>query len=163
VLLIVSTITVVSQTQHLVDAPLGYNTKNIIYIANPYHTKLLEAAADEIRKLASVKRVAFASGTPLEKGGNYWTILFGDKAISVQILVGDSAYVDMLGIKIPRDNHQEGVYYFRQTAMKEFGLADDALMAESQYTKARVGGIIQDVRTGNILDDVRPVWFKYRR
>ncbi|MDR1129979.1 MAG: FtsX-like permease family protein, partial [Prevotellaceae bacterium] len=154
-----------SQTQHLINAPLGYNTDNILHI--PTFTfeneGLRDAFFDETGKLASVKRIAYASGTPFDRGNNN-TFIHNGKNISLQLLTGDSAYVRMLGLKILRENHQENAYYVSQFALKELEIEEDALeFVSSDGYRFKIAGIIQDFRLGTVTDDIHPVVFKLGR
>jgi putative ABC transport system permease protein len=165
VLLLVSAITITSQTRHLINAPLGYNTDNILHIPNFNfdNSDQRNAFYDETKKLASVKRVAFASGTPFDRGNNN-TFRHKNKNIAMQILIGDSTYVEMLGLKILRENHQEGGCYITQYAAKELEIEEDALtfVADDDYGGSfqfKVSGVLQDFRLGSILGDLRPTVF----
>jgi putative ABC transport system permease protein len=166
VTLLVSTITISSQTRHLINAPLGYNTDNILYISNFEigNTDLANTFYEETKKLASVKRVACASGTPFDRGNNN-TFDHKNKTIGLQILIGDSAYLEMFGLKILRENHQDG-YYLSQYTMKELELEEDALEFVNDgnnYVNFKISGIIQDFRLGSVLDDTRPIAFKLNK
>jgi putative ABC transport system permease protein len=161
--LLVAAITITSQTRHLINAPLGYNTNNILHISNFNfdNPELLNTFYDETKKLASVKRVAYASGTPFDRGDNL-TFRHKNKNISMQKLIGDSAYFEMLGLKILRENHNEGGYYITQQTAKEFEVDEDALafFAEESNLTVKITGIVQDFRLGTVLDDVNPTIVK---
>ncbi|MDR1347025.1 MAG: ABC transporter permease [Prevotellaceae bacterium] len=164
--LLVSAITITSQTQHLINAPLGYNTENILQIStfNFENSGLRDEFFDEAGKLASVKRIAYASGTPHERGNNN-TFPHKGKMIPLQILIGDSAYVQMLGLKILRENHQENAYYLSQYAVKYLEIEEDALefvSSDGNY-KFKIAGIVQDFRLGTVTDDIYPIAFKLGR
>jgi putative ABC transport system permease protein len=166
VALLVSAITITSQTQHLIDAPLGYNTDNILNIPN-FHLRndgLRNEFINETEKLASVKRVAYAYGTPFDRGNNN-TFVHKGKNIPLQILIGDSAYVEMLGLKILRENHQENGFYLTQFAVKELEIEEDALefvSSDGNY-KFKIAGIMQDFQLGTITGDQYPVVFRLGR
>jgi putative ABC transport system permease protein len=167
IMLLAASITMTMQTNHLIHAPLGYNTDNIIDISTfsgDFKDKeTMSFFANEVRQLASVKRVGFAQGTPFN-GGNNNTTKYRDKSISFQILGGDTACFEMLGYKIIKDNHSGNAgnnhAYFSRQAMKETELPDDA--AEFRVNENRtmvIDGIIEDVQVRNITHDLQPVQF----
>ncbi|MDR1895588.1 MAG: ABC transporter permease [Prevotellaceae bacterium] len=166
VTLLVSAITITLQTQHLINAPLGYNTDNILDIPTWSFDNAgdRDVFFDEAGKLASVKRVASGCGTPFSRGNNN-TFTHNGKNIALQILIGDAAYFEMLGLKILRENHQENGYYLTQFALKELEIEEDALefvSSENNY-KFKIAGIIQDFRVGTITSNLNPVAVQLNR
>jgi putative ABC transport system permease protein len=162
VILLVASITMTAQTQYLIHAPLGYNTVNIIDIrsGNFEGKENMSVFANEVKQLASVKRVGFAQGTPFNMGNNN-TVEYNGKVISFQILGGDSACFEMLGLQKIRENHSSNPrsVYFSQQALKETELAEDAPELKFDNFGWPIAGIIKDVQIGNIMQTLRPVLF----
>ena len=168
VILLVSALTITLQTQHLIHAPLGYNTTNILTIPSMPFDSLdeINVFADEARRLASVKRVGYTRGTPLN-GGNNNSVSNNGKNIALQILEGDTTAFAMLGFKLLRENQtgRDDAYYFSRQAMKETELDDEATefrLSESNYT-IPVAGIMEDVRLSNITRALGPVLFRFMK
>ncbi|GHT62682.1 ABC transporter permease [Bacteroidia bacterium] len=166
VMLLVASITMTDQTQHLIHAPLGYNTVNILDIRtwNFDSKEQLFTFVNETKPLASVKQVALAAGTPFNRGNNNTLVLSNGKNISFQTLIGDSAYFDMLDLQILRENHSSvaNSRYLSQQALKETELSEDAPAVKFEGGwEIPVAGIIKDVQLGNITRSLSPTLFGY--
>ncbi|GHT08406.1 ABC transporter permease [Bacteroidia bacterium] len=169
IVLLVASITMAVQTRHLIHAPLGYNTKNIIDVPAWNNKEEISVFANEVKQLASVKRVGFAQGTPFN-GGNNFTQEYPDKNknLSFQFLGGDTACYEMLNLQIIKDNHLGtsninhyfGHGYLSQQAVKEIEMEEGAteIRVNENWT-LQVDGVIRDIRLGNITADLRPVLF----
>ena len=168
IMLLVTSITMAVQTYHLIHAPLGYNTKNIINISteNMKDKEEMSVFANEVKQLASVKRVGHALGIPLYCNHNM-TVEYNGKNIGFQILGGDTACFQMLGLQILKDYHlgNQGTsnfshFYFSQQAIKETELKEGVteLHFNNNWT-VQVDGIIKDIHMGNITRGLDPVIF----
>jgi putative ABC transport system permease protein len=162
--LIAASITMILQTNHLIKAPLGYNTTNLINIGlhETENAAQCETLANELKQLSGVKRLAFGRGTPFD-GGNNYTVQYDGKNVGFQMLTGDSTFFDMLGIKLLRDNHLSNSdgYYFSEQTLRELGIGEDTPSITVPFGGGDwtmpVAGIIKDVRLHNILFDLRAV------
>jgi ABC-type transport system, involved in lipoprotein release, permease component len=148
---------IANQVKHLIDAPLEYNNKDIIYHVNevgPYTE--FQSLDNELNNLASVKRTAFSQGTPFNRGNNN-TFVHDGQNISMQILNGDSAFFDMMGFEILKDNHTSNVgkIYLNEQAYKELNLDDDAATVPEMNWS--LDGKVKDFQLGNILGQTKPV------
>jgi putative ABC transport system permease protein len=167
--LLVAAITMAVQTRYLIHAPLGYNTKNIMDVPAWNNKEEILVFANEVKQLASVKRVGFAQGTPFN-GGNNFTQEYPDKNknLSCQFLGGDTACYEMLNLQIIKDNHLGtsninhffGHAYLSEQAVKEIEMEEGAteIRINENWT-LQVDGVIRDIRLGNITSDLRPVMF----
>jgi putative ABC transport system permease protein len=163
VMLLVASITMTRQTLHLIHAPLGYNTVNILDIrsTNFNGKDNISVFANEVKQLASVKRVGFSQGTPFNRGNNN-TMEYNGRMISFQVIGGDSACFEMLGLQKIRENLStpNGVY-FSQQALKETELAEDATELKMENNGIPIAGVIKDIQLGNITHTLSPVLFFY--
>ena len=165
IMLLVASITMAVQTNYLIHAPLGYNTANIIDVpAQNFKDKgEISVFANEVKQLASVKRVGFAQGTPYNRGNNN-TVDYNGKSISFQILGGDTACFAMLGLKVLKNNQLGDLtnmrFYFSRQAMKETELDEDATEIRfNEYWTANIEGIIENIQLSNITRGLEPVLF----
>jgi len=168
IMMIVASITMAAQTWHLIHAPLGYKTTNIINIpADNFKNKgEISVFANELKQLASVKRVGFAQGNPLNAWNNN-TVQYNGKSIGFQILGGDTAVFEMLGLKMIKDNHtgnpaasKNNQFFFSKQAMKEAELDENATEIKfNENWTIQVNGIIGDIQIRNITRGVEPVLF----
>ncbi|MEG0517317.1 MAG: ABC transporter permease [Bacteroidales bacterium] len=130
VTLIAGSITMLWQINHLINAPMGYNYKNVIDISVWSGFKNMEqvpTTVNALKALPFVELIGQGQGTPLS-GGNNNTIAFGkERMISFQILIGDKPYYQILDMEIKRDNKlSSGTgWYFNEYAFKELGVSED--------------------------------------
>lgn len=121
--LLAVSITMLLQIDHLIKAPLGYATDNLLHINLKdidYNKRAI--LGNELKQLAHVKRLAYSNGFPID-GGNNRTYNYKEKRISFQVFTGDPAFVDMLGITILKDNHLSNPdgYYISKLGLEEMG------------------------------------------
>lgn len=165
--LLAASLTMILQINHLIKAPLGYNTTNIIDISawGFEGDEQVRLIAGELEQLASVKRVAFSQGTPFDRGNNN-TMVFEGKNISFQIFVGDTTYFDMLGFQILMDNNLGNMdgYYLSEQSFRELGIADDvpSVTFENGW-HIPVAGKVKDFQLRNISTDNSPVLLQLQK
>ncbi len=163
VVMIAVSLVMVVQVRHMMRAPLGYNTLNVIDIS--MHVPNMRVMADKLSSLPSVKRVGTAYGTPFN-GGNNMSGSYCGRQLSVQWLHMDTTAFNILGLKILNDRggsrpvRNEGRYYdfyLTEYSLKEMGLdwdADELDMDESG--KIQISGVLADFHRGNILFREQP-------
>ena len=169
--LLAASITIGLQIRHLVQAPLGYETRDILNIGTEIFPdrSSMRRFCDELRSLPGVEAVGLGCGTPHDRGNNN-TIAYGpDRMVSFQVFIGDSTYFRMLGLERLRDNHvavaneraasrnfwASNVWYINQYALRELGIAEDASefkVGENLSQPIVVAGIYRDFQIGTALD-----------
>ena len=161
IVMIASALTMYLQVRHLITAPLGYNTEGIItipfqYTQNRQHDA--ELFKEELLKLSCVDMVSFSCGEPHDMGNNN-TFVYEGRTISFQEFVCDSLFIDILGIKIKKDNHiaSNVKHYLNTQAINELGIDEDATDYNSWGDRIMVAGILNDFKIGNILTDQHPL------
>jgi len=167
IMLIAASITMVLQINHMINAPLGYNTKNMIYLSTGHFDgkdKML-TFANEARQLASVSSVALSAGTPFTAGNN-WTTDYDGISVSFQILVGDTTFFNLLGLQVIRENnlsHVDG-YYLTEQVLRETGYKEDVEMFKlGDNRNVPVAGILKDFQLRNITHPLRPTLVQIRK
>lgn len=163
--LMAAALVMISQVNHLMKAPLGYNTENIIDIsAETLGSKdKVMTLANEFRRLSAVSLVSTSAGTPFN-GGNNNTIEFEDRSIGFQTLIVDSAFMEMLGIEIIRENHvaSNNAFYLNEYALKEQNLPIDAETFTFYQPDVPIAGVIKDFNLRNILWEKQPINLQIR-
>ncbi|MDE5584937.1 MAG: FtsX-like permease family protein, partial [Muribaculaceae bacterium] len=161
IVMIASALTMYLQVRHLITAPLGYNTEGIItipfqYTQNRQHDA--ELFKEELLKLSCVDMVSFSCGEPHDMGNNN-TFVYEGRTISFQEFVCDSLFIDILGIKIKKDNHiaSNVKHYLNTQAINELGIDEDATDYHSWGDRIMLAGILNDFKIGNILTDQHPL------
>lgn len=161
--LIGGAITMIWQVRHLTNAPMGYNTKNMVNISvwgvcNSWSEML--ALSNTLKQQPCVEALSMTQGAPWD-GGNNYTISYGkDKMLSFQVFKSDSTFFTILGLQMKHDNHpaKREWYYteetFRQLEVpedsKEFKIGKDL---EDTYT---VGGVYHDFTLRSKLSEPHP-------
>lgn len=171
IVLLATSITIGLQIRHLVNAPMGYETHDILNIETSIFPdrSAMRHFCDELRSLPEVEAVGLGCGTPHDRGNNN-TFQYGpDRMVSFQIFIGDSAYFRILGLERLRDNHvadadesvvfrnfwSSNVWYINQYALSELGIAEDApefKVGKDISQAIVVAGIYRDFQVGTALD-----------
>ena len=169
IVLLAASITIGLQIRHLVNAPLGYETHNILNIGTYIFPdrSAMRHFCDELRTLPEVEAVGLGCGTPHDRGNNRTYPYGPDRMVSFQVFIGDSTYFRILGLERLRDNHVaaaagsadlqdlSNVWYINQYALRELGIAEDApdfkVGNDLSYPIA-VAGIYRDFQVGTALD-----------
>lgn len=167
IVLVASAITMVWQINYMQNAPLGYNTVNIIDVSTgSFQSKeQVLTFADELKKVPGVKSVALSEGTPFNRGNN-WTTKYPHGSVSFQIINGDSAFWNMMGFEVLRENNvvAKNSYYLSEQALRETLLKEDAesfkLGSESEFP---VAGVVKDFQLGNITNSKSPIILSLRK
>ena len=161
--MIAASIVMVSQIVHMINAPVGYNTKNLLAM-NSVDGRQLSAFVGELKGLSCVDRVGKTRGLPFF-GSNNWTATYQGQNISFQQFIMDKECYEMLGLEILRDNHltTEG-WFLNEQAMREMNLSEDAasFMLDRQERPIAIAGIVRDFYCfGNVTTGMNPVMFRF--
>ncbi|MDE7377261.1 MAG: FtsX-like permease family protein, partial [Muribaculaceae bacterium] len=158
IVMIACSIIAYSQTHHLINAPLGYNTKDVVILNGL--GGLAEPMKTELEKLSCVENVSFCKGTPYD-GGNNYTMSMGEKVISWQAIFADQAWFDIFDIKVDTVDHVQSNFYFNRQALREFDLDESADFVPcalmSDMDQMPIGGILSDFNMRSILDQQHPM------
>ena len=162
--MIAISIVMVWQIIHMLKAPVGYRTENLVALAT-YDQSDWQGLMGELRRLPCVKEIGRTKGMPL-MGSNNWTSQYEDHPISFQQFIMDRESFDMLGLEILRDNHltTKG-WYLSEQALREMNLPEDAAsFTLKDNDPIAIAGIIRDVYAwGNITTTLSPVMFRFIR
>lgn len=161
IMLLAASLTMILQIRHMINAPLGYNTANLLYVPT-YQFESREKIStfvNETRHLASVRRVGYSQGTPFTRGNNNTTVYQG-RNISFQTLTGDSTYFNMLGLEVLQKNNVDGPQvYFNEQAMREMELPHTATEVKiwEEGDPTFIAGVVRDFQLNNITYQKKPV------
>ena len=163
--MIAASLTMYLQIDHLIHAPLGYNTTNIIESYNIFRSKSeMERAEDMLRQLPMVKAVGHSNGTP-SSGTNNMSGTYEDKSLSFQQIQVDSAAFRIFGFEIKSDNrvaNADGGWYLNELAFKQMELSEDAPSFRWGEDVTPVLGVIRDFQLRDITQENSPVMFRFR-
>lgn len=162
--LVAASLVIMLQIRHLISAPLGYNTEDILEIPTglfPDYARI-RRFRDELRQLPEVEAVALGCGTPYNRGNNN-TIQYGpDRMVSFQIFIGDSVYFRMFGLERLRDNHTEG-WAINQHALRVLEIDENATnfkLGPDYSWNYDISGIYRDFQIGAVLNEPTPAMLR---
>ena len=151
-----ATLTILLQMNHLVNAPLGYNTENIYRVSsdNP------EVLRNALKSQPFIQGIGSFSGTSLD--GNYCSMSTrkdkDNNNLLVYLTTWDKEFIDIMGINLVKDNHLSGdVKYINEELAGKLSLGD----GESEVTWGdgkvmQVAGIFSNFHMTNIIDPYQP-------
>lgn len=159
--MITASIVMILQSYHLINASLGYHTKNILEVSNNFaNNSDRNAAIDEFGRHSFVKRVGLVAGMPLS-GSNNTSSDYEGKFMGFQQFVMDSVAFNILGYEIIRDNNlAESSWYLTEKAMQAMELLLDAPNFSWNKNATPIAGIVRDFQQGNITDETRPAMLR---
>lgn len=152
-----ATLTILLQMNHLVKAPLGYNTENIYRVSsdNP------EVLRNALKSQPFIQGIGSFSGTSLD--GNYCSMSTrkdkDNNNLLVYLTTWDKEFIDIMGINLVKDNHLSGdVKYINEELAGKLSLGD----GESEVTwgdgsVTQVAGVFSNFHMTNILDPYQPI------
>lgn len=151
-----ATLTILLQMNHLVKAPLGYNTENIFRVSsdNP------EVLRNALKSQPFIQGIGSFSGTSLD--GDYCSMSTrkdkDNNNLLVYLTTWDKEFIDIMGINLVKDNHLSGdVKYINEELAGKLSLGD----GESEVTwgdgsVTQVAGVFSNFHMTNILDPYQP-------
>ncbi len=158
------------QMLHLIKAPLGFNTENIISIEYPDEFTSLHSGEfeDRLRTLPFVKAVAPSYGTPATGGNNNTVTFDGEKRESFQFICGTTEMMKIYGLTLKNDLHAKGdsIVYLNDMALEALQMKPTDRHLSNRYDQirfgcfgkeAQFGGVLNDFRIRNILEEQHPL------
>lgn len=164
IVMVISSITIYFQIQHLCNAPLGHNSKDIIELIDwEMNKSQIVSFKNEISALP------YMEGVGLGKSSSFFNTSrsmqsFKDKDGKerwMTIMGLDSAAVEILGLEKISDYHPAAkAIYLNEEAMRQLGISSDDREISydiSGSDKQLLGGIYKDFKLGTILEDSFPI------
>lgn len=169
IVMLACSLTMILQIDHMIHAPLGFNTHNIIDMSpwSLQRVDKLEAFVSELRRQACVVNVGFSQGSPLG-GQNNASTTFQGQNISFQQFVADKAFCDIIGVEFIKDNavvSGDGGWYINEEAIRQMGITGDepSFTLDNGNRKISLLGVIKDFRLGNINRGLCPIMLQIKK
>ena len=157
VTMLTSALVIWLQLNHLIHAPLGYNTKNLYYVYSPQGK--YQAAKNLLEKMPFVEEIGVFQGTTFSNlSWSSNTINRDDKKINILLTDLDSIAFSLYGLEVLKDyGLTDGGYYLNEEAMRQLDYTDsDREIDWGSGQKRPIAGILRDFHRVNVLQDVQP-------
>ncbi len=159
VVMLTSALVIWLQLNHLIHAPLGYNTENLFVIDAPdgkHQTvrNLLEKMPF-VEKIGTFEKTSLATGTCSMK-----SVTRNDKIITIFLLDLDKTAYDLYGLKKKKDFGQTSDgYYLTEEAMRQMEYTDTT--TQTVWNKP-IAGVLFDIHRTNVLQGVEPFVIQFK-
>ena len=159
VTMLTSSLVIWLQLNHLIHAPLGFNTEHLFYIESSAGKS--QAIRNMLEQLPFVERIG------CYKGSTFTGYNFSGKGVKnsegdYEMLMTtdlDKEAFDLLGLKIVRDNGAaDNGYYLNKEALSLLNYTgEEKELVWGNGEKDIIAGVIQDFRIINVLENLRPM------
>ena len=146
------------QLNHLIHAPLGYNTKNLYYVDAPQGKSLM--IRNKLEKMPFVERIGELNGAAFTSSG--FSVMIGimldGNVVSMFATAMDSTAFNLYGLELLKNNgNNSDGYYINEAAKRKLALKDDAReMPMGADEKVPLNGIIKEFHNVNVLHEADP-------
>ena len=164
VTMLTSALVIWLQLNHLIHAPLGFNTERLYYVNAPEGKS--QTVRSQLEKMPFVERIGEYSGTTfVTYSSSIRSITNGDKLTSLFLTDLDSTSFALYGLEILKDygNTSNG-YYLNEEAKRRLELTDDDReMVWGKDETAPISGIVKDFHRINVLTEAEPFAIRVQR
>ena len=158
VVMLTLSLVVALQINGLVKAPLGINTKDVLFISGEPEDS--EPILSTLQGLPCVQKIGFSRGSCLSLGKSSMSMR-KDRAGATHLIYQaslDMEALDIYGVEILNDyGASEGAVYINEKMKESLGLSDSdrEIQWYEGYGVEQIAGVIKNFHKGNILADIR--------
>lgn len=158
VVMLVTAFTMFLQIRSMINAPAGYNTEDQITISNEYgRAGELAPLINKLKAESCVEAVGLGDGYPMFDTNNWTMSTESGKEASFQLVKGDCAYFNILGIRKKQDNHTPDCYWLNEYAYGVLGIDETATEFTTKSNRTmQIGGIYYDFKIKPLLEEQHP-------
>ena len=145
------------QVNHLIHAPLGFNTEHLYYIMSPEGKS--QTVRNQLERLPFVETIGEMRGTTFsDYNSKMRPIKKGEKLVTLFITDLDSTAFKLYGLEILKDyDPTDGGYYLNEEAIRRLEYTDKVREMDWGYGKiVPISGILKDFHRINVLDGAEP-------
>ena len=162
VTMLTSALVIWLQLNHLIHAPLGFNSDNMFYVECP--TGKSQTVRSMLEQLPFVENIGCYQGSTFT-GYNFSGKGVKNREGKYEMLMTtdlDKEAFDLLGLKIIRDNGiASNGYYLNGEALRLLNYTgEEKELVWDDDDRELMAGILQDFRIINVLENVRPMAIK---
>lgn len=158
VVMLVTAFTMFLQIRSMINAPVGYNTEDQITISNEYgRAGELAPLINKLKAESCVEAVGLGDGYPMFDTNNWTMSTESGIEASFQLVKGDSAYFNILGIRKKQDNHTPDCYWLNEYAYGVLEIDETATEFTTKSNRTmQIGGIYYDFKIKPLLEEQHP-------
>ncbi|MBP3243572.1 MAG: FtsX-like permease family protein [Bacteroidaceae bacterium] len=159
VVMLTSALVIWLQLNHLVHAPLGYNTENLFVIDAPDGKH--QTVRNLLEKMPFVEKIGRFEKTSLATGTCSMTsVTRNDKSVILYLLDLDKTACDLYGLKKKKDFGQTSDgYYLTEETMRVMEYTDTT--TQTVWNKP-IAGVLNDIHRTNVLQGVEPFVIQFK-
>ena len=159
VVMLTSALVIWLQLNHLIHAPLGYNTENLFVIDAPDGKH--QTVRNLLEKMPFVEKIGMFENTSLATGScRMQSVTRNDKLITLFLLDLDKTAYDLYGLKKKKDYGQTSDgYYLTEETMRLMEYTDTT--TQTIWDKP-IAGVLNDIHRINVLQGVEPFVIKFK-
>ena len=157
VVMLTSALVIWLQLNHLIHAPLGYNTENMFVVSAPGGKD--QTVRNLLEKMTFVEKIGMFEQTSLAGGSSSMrSIKRDDKLVTIYLINLDQTAFDLYGFKIKKDyGPTSGGCYLTEETMRQMDFTDSTKeIVWSEDMKNPIAGVLADVHRVNVLKGVDP-------
>ena len=153
VVMLTSALVIWLQLNHLVHAPLGYNTEHLFVIDAPDGKH--QTVRNLLEKMPFVEKIGRFEKTSLATGScSMQSVTRNDKTVILYLLDLDKTAYNLYGFKKKKDYGQTSDgYYLTEEAMRQMEYTDTT--TQTVWNKP-IAGVLFDIHRTNVLNGVEP-------
>ncbi len=158
VVMLVTAFTMFLQIRSMINAPVGYNTEDQITISNQFGLAGdLTPLINKLKAESCVEAVGLGDGHPMFMTNNWTMSTESGREASFQLVKGDSAYFNILGIRKKLDNHTPDCYWLNEYAYGVLEIDESATEFTTKSNRTmQIGGIYYDFKIKPLLEEQLP-------
>lgn len=145
------------QLNHLIHAPLGFNTENLYFLFSPQGKS--QAVRNQLEKMPFVEKIGACQGTTFSSyNTSMRTIMKDEKMINLYLTDLDSTAFNLYGLEILQDyGPTNDGYYLTEEAMRRLEYTEKERIIDWGWEKKDpIAGILKDFHRINVLQGVEP-------
>ena len=145
------------QLNHLIHAPLGYNTENMFVVSAPGGKD--QTIRNLLEKMSFVEKIGVFQQTSLAGGSSSSrTIKLDDKYVNIYLLDLDQTTFDLYGLKKKKDyGPTSDGYYLTEETMRQMEYTEESREIDwGKGDKNPIAGVLYDLHRINVLEGVEP-------
>jgi putative ABC transport system permease protein len=157
VVMLTSALVIWLQLNHLIHAPLGYNTENLYVIYAPEEkSQTVRKLLDEmpfVEKVGTFEKTSLASGSSSMR-----SVKHNDNIVTIFLIHLDKTAYDLYDLKKKADYGQTNDgYYVTEETVRKMEFADSTRVLDwGGEDSSPIAGVLYDIHRTNVLQGVEP-------